>query len=38
MLKLKLQYFGHLMRRTDSLEKNLILEKIKRRRRRDIRK
>ena len=28
MLKLKLQYFGHLMRITDSLEKNLILEKI----------
>ena len=29
MLKLKLQYFGHLMRRTDSLEKTLMLEKIK---------
>ena len=28
MLKLKLQYFGHLMRRTDSLEKILMLEKI----------
>ena len=28
MLKLKLQYFGHLMRRTDSLEKNLMLGKI----------
>ena len=28
MLKLKLQYFGHLMRRADSLEKTLILEKI----------
>jgi len=28
MLKLKLQYFGHLMRRTDLLEKNLLLEKI----------
>ena len=28
MLKLKLQYFGHLMRRTDSLEKTLRLEKI----------
>ena len=28
MLKLKLQYFGHLMSRTDSLEKTLILEKI----------
>ena len=26
MLKLKLQYFGHLMRRTDSLEKTLMLE------------
>ena len=32
MLKLKLQYFGHLMRRTDSLEKTLILEKTKGRR------
>ena len=29
MLKLKLQYFGHLMRRTDSLEKTLMLEKLK---------
>ena len=29
MLKLKLQYFGHLMRRTDSLEKTPMLEKIK---------
>ena len=28
MLKLKLQYFGHLMRRTDSLEKTLMLEMI----------
>ena len=28
MLKLKLQYFGHLMRRTDSLEKTLVLGKI----------
>ena len=28
MLKLKLQYFGHLMRRTDSFEKTLMLEKI----------
>ena len=28
MLKLKLQYFGHLMGRTDSFEKTLILEKI----------
>ena len=34
MLKLKLQYFGHLMRRADSLEKNLILGKIEGRRRR----
>ena len=34
MLKLKLQYFGHLMRRTDSLEKTLILGKIVGRRRR----
>ena len=34
MLKLKLQYFGHLMRRTDSLEKNLMLGKIEGRRRR----
>ena len=34
MLKLKLQYFGHLMRRADSLEKTLILEKIEGRRRR----
>ena len=33
MVKLKLQYFGHLMRRTDSLEKTLMLGKIKRRRR-----
>ena len=30
MLKLKLQYFGHLMRRTDSLEKILMLGKIER--------
>ena len=29
MLKLKLQYFGHLMRRTDSLEKTLTLERLK---------
>ena len=28
MLKLKLQYFGHLMQRTDSLEKTLMLERI----------
>ena len=34
MLKLKLQYFGHLKRRTDSLEKTLILGKIEGRRRR----
>ena len=34
MLELKLQYFGHLMRRTDSLEKTLILGKIEGRRRR----
>ena len=32
MLKLKLQYFGHLMRKTDSLEKTLVLEKIEGRR------
>ena len=34
MLKLKLQYFGHLMQRADSLEKTLMLEKIEGRRRR----
>ena len=34
MVKLKLQYFGHLMRRTDSLEKTLVLGKIEGRRRR----
>ena len=34
MLKLKLQYFGHLVRRTDSLEKTLMLGKIEGRRRR----
>ena len=34
MLKLKLQYFGHLMRRTDSLEKTLMQGKIEGRRRR----
>ena len=33
MLKLKLQYFGHLMRRADSFEKTLMLEKIEGRRR-----
>ena len=33
MLKLKLQYFGHLMRRTDSFEKTLMLGKIESRRR-----
>ena len=35
MLKLKLQYFGHLMGRTDSLEKTLMLGKIKGKRRRE---
>ena len=35
MLKLKLQYFGHLMRRTDSLEKTLMLGKIEGWRRRE---
>jgi len=35
MLKLKLQYFGHLMRRADSFEKTLILGKIEGRRRRE---
>ena len=34
MLKLKLQYFGHLMQRADSLEKILMVQKIKDRRRR----
>jgi len=34
MLKLKLQHFGHLVQRADSLEKNLLLEKIEGRRRR----
>ena len=34
MLKLKLQYFGHLIRRVDSLEKTLMLERIGGRRRR----
>ena len=34
MLKLKLQYFGHLMHRANSLEKTLMLEKIESRRRR----
>ena len=34
MLKLKLQYFGHLLRRSDSLEKTLMLRKIEGRRRR----
>ena len=34
MLNLKLQYFGHLMRRTDSFERTLMLEKIESRRRR----
>ena len=36
MLKLKLQYFGHLMQRTDSLGKTLMLGKIERRRRRGL--
>ena len=36
MLKLKLQFFGHLMRRADSLEKTLILGKIEGRRRRGL--
>ena len=35
MLKLKLQYFGHLLRRTDSLEKSLMLGMIEGRRRRE---
>ena len=35
MLKLKLQYFGHLMRRVDSLEKTLMLQRIRGRRRRE---
>ena len=35
MLKLKLQYFGHLMRRADSLEKTLMLGKVEGRRRRE---
>ena len=34
MLKLKLQYFGHLMRRSESLEKTLMLGKVESRRRR----
>ena len=36
MLKLKLQYFGHLMRKTDSLEKALMLGKIEGKRRRQV--
>ena len=35
MLKLKIQYFGHLMQRTDSLEKTLMLAKTEGRRRRE---
>ena len=35
MLKLKLQYFGHLMQRVDSLEKTLMLGKIEGRRKRE---
>ena len=38
MLKLKLQYFGHLMQRTDSLEKTLMLGKIEGRRRQRMRR
>ena len=38
MLKLKLQYFGHLMRRTDSLEKTLMLGKIEGQRRKEQRR
>ena len=38
MLKLKLQYFGHLIRRTDSLEKTLMLGKIEGKRRRRMQK
>ena len=38
MLKLKLQYFGHLIRRADSLEKTLMLGKIEGRRRRGLQK
>ena len=38
MLKLKLQYFGHLLQRTDSLEKTLMMGKIEGRRRRDNRR
>ena len=36
MLKLKLQYFGHLMQRADSLEKNLMVGKVEGRRRRGL--
>ena len=35
MMKLKLQYFGHLVQRTDSLEKTLVLGKMEGRRRRE---
>ena len=38
MLKLKLQYFGHLMRRADSLQKTLMLGKIEGRRRKGLQK
>ena len=38
MLKLKLQYFGHLMQKTDSFEKTLMLGKIEGRRRRELQK
>ena len=38
MLELKLQYFGHLMRKTDSLEKTLMLRKIEGRRRKGLKR
>ena len=38
MLKLKLQYFGHLIQRTNSLEKTLMLEKIESKKRREWRR
>ena len=38
MLKLKLQYFGHLMQKTDSFERTLMLGKIEGRRRRELQK
>ena len=36
MLKLKLQYFGHVMQRTDSLEKTLMLEKDRRQKEKEL--